>query len=84
MGWWPLETAIERFGEEFLVGKTVQVHDQTHGWGGVEHQEKGKLGWINGDEAYANFKHHTDWCGELWVFEIWINPDQKPDEVDIL
>ena len=87
MSWWPLETALERFGEEFLIGRTVKVHDETHGWGDVEPNDEGTISWFGDDHGavvYVDFEVFNDWCGQLWCFDVWINPDQKVDEVDIL
>lgn len=86
--WIPLETAYENYGEDFLIGKTVKVHDESQGWGDVEPNDEGTIQFFDGvgdgDMAYVNFEAYNEWCGHLWCFDVFVNPDALPDEVDIL
>jgi hypothetical protein len=86
--WIPLETAYENYGGDFLIGKTAKVHDESHGWGDVEPNDEGTIQFFgqdtDGTVVYVDFEVFNDWTGYLWCFDVFINPDALPDEVDIL
>ena len=86
--WWPLEEAIDHYGVEFLIGKRVKVHDETHEWGDVKPNDEGTISFFGGDNdgglAYVDFEVYNEWCGHFHCFDVWIGPGEKPDEVDIL